>query len=225
MDIPAIILNCKTYKQVDGKKALDIARICEEVAAETGASMILCPPNVEFSMVASSVDIPVFAQNVDIWDGSVRTGGVTMTQIKEAGGAGLLINHSEARRLLADIESLITTARSMDLDTIVCSNNVNTSRAAAAMGPDFVAMEPPELIGGDISVTSADPGIVKTTVEEVARISPDVRVLTGAGVKTKDDVRMALELGTHGVLLASGVVKAKDHKAVLMSLAEGLMQK
>lgn len=224
MDLPVIILNCKTYSQVDGVGSLDLARICQKVEKETGASIAICPPQVELSRIASEVDIPVIAQNVDIWDGSVKTGGVTLTEIKAAGAKGLLINHSESRRLIADIESLISKSKELDLLTVVCSNNVNTSRGAAALGPDFVAMEPPELIGGDISVTSADPGIVKVTVEEVRKIDPHVRVLTGAGVKTKEDVRMALELGTEGVLLASGVVKSKDPEGVLLSLAEGLLR-
>ncbi len=224
MELPAIILNCKTYKQVDGRRSLELARICRDVHDETGASIIICPPQVELSRIASEVDIPVMAQNVDIWDDSVSTGSVTLTEVKETGATGILINHSEARRLLFDIEALVSGAAELGLETVVCSNNVNTSKAAAALGPDFVAMEPPELIGGDISVTSADPGIVKDTVEEVKKINPEVKVLTGAGVKTKEDVKKALDLGTRGVLLASGVVKAKDPKKVLLSLTEGLLQ-
>ncbi|MFO8051499.1 MAG: triose-phosphate isomerase [Thermoplasmatota archaeon] len=222
MRTPTIILNMKTYCHVDGKKALEMARTCQYVAEETGGSIVVSPPNVELSRIASEVNIPVFAQNVDIWDSTVRTGSVTISEIKEAGAHGLLINHSECRRTLADIQALIEKARKLDLVTIVCSNNVETSKAVAALGPDFVAMEPPELIGGDTSVTSADPDIVKDTVKAVASIDDSIKVLTGAGVKTRDDVRMAIELGTHGVLLASGVVKAEDPKKVLLSLASGM---
>ncbi|MBN1389760.1 MAG: triose-phosphate isomerase [Candidatus Thermoplasmatota archaeon] len=222
MELPVIILNFKTYPCVDGEGALELARACEEVARETGKSIVVCPPMVELSRVAAGVSIPVFAQNVDVWDGSVTTGSTTLSAVKAAGASGILINHSESRRKLSDIEALIRKAREMGLTTIVCSNNVETSRAAAVMGPDLVAMEPPELIGGDISVTTADPGIVKDTVEALSRIAPDVKVLTGAGVKTREDVSMALKLGTCGVLLASGVVKARDPKGVLLSLAQGL---
>jgi triosephosphate isomerase len=221
MEVPVIVVNFKTYTHVDGDKALELAKICEEVARETGKNIVVCPPMVELSRMAKEVFIPVFAQNVDIWDSSVKTGGTTLAEIKAAGAQGLLINHSECRRKLADIEFLIKGAKELGLTTIVCSNNVETSKASAVMGPDFVAMEPPELIGGDISVTTADPGIVKDTVEAVSELAPDVKVLTGAGVKTQEDVRMAIELGTYGVLLASGVVKSQDPKAVLLSLAEG----
>ena len=86
------------------------------------------------------------------------------------------------------------------------------------MGPTFIAVEPPELIGGDVSVTNADPAIVSDTVAVVKSVNPGVRVLCGAGVKNGADVAKAIELGAEGVLLASGVTKAQDVDAVLADL-------
>ena len=51
--------------------------------------------------------------------------------------------------------------------------------------PDYVAVEPPELIGGDISVTTADPTIVSGTAAAVREISKQVGILCGAGVKKR----------------------------------------
>ena len=82
----------------------------------------------------------------------------------------------------------------------------------------MIAVEPPGLIGGDVSVTTADPAIVSGTVDAVIAVDPEIAVYCGAGVKTGDDVRTAMDLGAHGVLLASGVVKAKDPEAVLRDL-------
>ena len=45
-----------------------------------------------------------------------------------------------------------------------------------------------------------------------------MKVLTGAGIQTGDCVRIALDLGTSGVLLASSVVKAEDPAKVLRDL-------
>jgi len=222
MELPVIIVNFKTYPHVDGKKSLELSRTCERVSKRTGASIAVCPPLPELSLIASAVDIPVLSQNIDSAESRARTGSVTLSAVREAGAVGTLINHSECRRTLADIESIVSACRREKLTTIVCSNNIETSRAVSLISPDFVAMEPPELIGGDISVTSADPDIVKGTVDRVREVSPDVKVLTGAGVKTAEDVRVALELGTVGVLLASGVVKSKDPASVLESLASGL---
>ena len=103
-----------------------------------------------------------------------------------------------------------------------CAADVNEAHKLAELGPTFIAVEPPELIGGDISVTTADPAIVSNTVDAVRSINPNVRVLCGAGVKDGNDVRTAVQLGAHGVLLASGVTKAENVDAVLANLVQGL---
>lgn len=73
--------------------------------------------------------------------------------------------------------------------SIVCTNNVETSAAAAALSPDFVAVEPPELIGSGIPVSKAKPEVVENTVEAVKTVNPDVRVLCGAGISSGEDVK------------------------------------
>jgi triosephosphate isomerase len=219
---PIVIVNFKTYAEVEGEKCLALARICDKVASENGVSIGIAPPLIELSKIASEVEIPVFSQHIDIRKSDPRTGHVTLRSIKAAGCAGTLLNHSERRLILADLEDLISGAKENRLITIVCTNNTGTSRAVAPLEPDYIAMEPPELIGGDISVTTANPGIVQDAVKAVKDISKDVKVLTGAGVKTSADLKKALELGCAGVLLASGVVKAKDPKAALISLCSGI---
>jgi triosephosphate isomerase len=103
-----------------------------------------------------------------------------------------------------------------------CAANVEEAKALAKLGPTFIAVEPPELIGGDISVTTADPSIVSDTVSAVKSVNPDVRILCGAGVKNGNDVAKAIELGAEGVLLASGVTKASDALSVLEDLVSSL---
>jgi triosephosphate isomerase len=149
------------------------------------------------------------------------TGHITAASLKAAGAAGSLINHSERRLRLAEIDASITACRQSGLKSIVCTNNVSTTRAAAAMGPDFVAIEPPELIGSGIPVSKADPQIVSKSIEAVKRIAPDVGVLCGAGITHGEDLKAALDLGSQGVLLASGIIKAKDQRKALEDLVAG----
>ena len=222
MRTPAIVINFKAYPEVCGEKGLELGRLCQEVALETGKEIVVAPQQCDLALFARDLTIPVFAQHIDAASPGGRTGHVTALAIKEAGAGGTLINHSERRMQLADIEAAIVAARKEGLTTIVCTNNLQVSRAACALAPDFVAVEPPELIGGDISVTTADPGIVEGTVKALRDLDPGVKTLTGAGVKTGVDVAKAIELGTDGVLLASGVVKAADVRAVLLDLAGGL---
>ena len=222
LELPVIVVNFKVYSEVEGPGATLLAKECEAVAAQTGASLAVCPPMVELSTVARAVTIPVLSQHVDAKPPGSITGHVPPQSVKAAGAGGSLINHSEHRMVLADIAAAVKACRALGLISIVCTESAETSAAVAAYSPDYVAVEPPELIGGDVSVTTADPQVVSRTVELVRKVDPQVKVLCGAGVKNGADVKAALGLGASGVLLASGVVKAKDVKAVLLDLISGL---
>ena len=219
---PTIVLNVKTYAEATGNKAYELASLMDTIAQETGTSMAIAVQATDLTTCAQKVGIPVFAEHIDPIKPGSHTGWSLPEAIKAAGAAGTLINHSEHRLKLADIDVCITRAKELELDHIVCSNNVETSKAIAAFSPHFIAVEPPELIGGDISVTTADPGIVSGSVNAVKNIDEKVKVLCGAGVKNGKDVVKAIELGVDGVLLASGIVKAKNKEKVVRDLASGL---
>jgi len=151
-----------------------------------------------------------------------HTGSTLAEAAADAGATGTLINHSENRLKLADIDGSIEAAERTDLETIVCANNPEQIGAAAALGPDSVAVEPPELIGTGTPVSKADPDIVTDAVEAAAAVDDSVDVLCGAGISTGDDVISAQDLGATGVLLASGVAKADNPRAALEDLVEPL---
>ena len=218
MKKPMIVLNFKTYSESMGAKAVNMARYCEEVSMDSGVEIIACPQIPDIFMVAGSVKIPVFAQHIDSAGTGSYTGHITADCVRTAGARGTLINHSERRLLLSEIDSAIQSAKKEGLITIICANNIAVASAAAALTPDFVAVEPPELIGSGKPVSKANPEIVSGSVNAVKNINPAVKVLCGAGISTGDDVAAAIELGTVGVLLASGVIKAKDPKAALYDL-------
>jgi triosephosphate isomerase len=216
-----IVLNFKTYRESTGEQAVRLARICEDISRDYAVQMIVAPQVADISAVASAVKIPVYAQHVDGVGFGGFTGHVTAACIAGAGASGSLINHSERRLKLADIEASISACRQAGLKSIVCTNNVATTRAAAALQPDYVAVEPPELIGSGIPVSKADPDVVTDSVKAVKAISPQVGVLCGAGITHGEDLSSALALGTEGVLLASGIIKAKDQRKALEDLVAG----
>ncbi|MDO9516537.1 MAG: triose-phosphate isomerase [Methanosarcinaceae archaeon] len=213
-----IVLNLKTYLEGTGEGAVKIAKACRDVAESSGVDIGIAPQLADIYRVASQVNIPVFSQHLDGVGAGGFTGHAFARSIKDAGAIGTLINHSERRLTLADIDASITAAKNAGLITIVCTNNIATTAAAAALAPDYVAVEPPELIGSGIPVSQADPQVVTGSVDAVARINPNVKVLCGAGISKGEDLKAALQLGSVGVLLASGIVKAKDPKAALEDL-------
>jgi triosephosphate isomerase len=219
---PLVILNFKTYLESTGLNALKLAKASEEVADETGVAIAVATQAADLWNISREVNIPVFAQHVDAIDAGGHTGSILLESVKQAGAQGTLINHSEQRMELADMDVVVKKAAQADMVSVVCTNNVDTSAAAATLQPDFVAIEPPELIGSGIPVSQAEPEVVEGSVEVIHDINPEVGVLCGAGISTGDDMKAALELGTEGVLLASGIILADDPKEALLGLVSKL---
>jgi triosephosphate isomerase len=220
LPVPMIIVNFKTYIESTGKRAAELAKKAEKVNEETGVSVGVAPQFADIRNIANMVKIPVFAQHVDPIKPGGYTGHVLVESIKEAGAIGTLINHSERRLKLSEIDEAVRIVRENDLVSVVCANNPTTSAAVATLEPDIIAIEPPELIGTGIPVSKAKPEVVTDTVKLVRKVNSRVTILCGAGISHGEDVAAALRLGTQGVLVASGIVKAKDPYAIMREFAD-----
>jgi triosephosphate isomerase len=219
-ETPMIVVNFKTYLEATGKKAVELAKKAEKISRETNIFIGVAPQFADIKAVAEAVEIPVFAQHIDPIKPGSYTGHVLAESVKEAGGVGTLINHSERQLRLSDISEIINIAREKGLISLVCANTPAISAAVAALKPDIIAVEPPELIGTGIPVSKAKPEVVTGTVRLVREINMNVTLLCGAGISHGEDVSVALKLGTQGVLVASGIVKAKDQYRILLEFAE-----
>ena len=212
-----ILVNLKAYPC----DPVEVATAARDVAAASDVRIAVSPQAADLSRVADT-GVETWAQHVDPVDTGSHTGSTLPEAVADAGATGTLINHSERRLRLADVDGAVRAAERAGLETCVCANNPAQIRAAAALGPDGVAVEPPALIGGDVSVATADPGIVEDAVAAAADVDESVAVYCGAGISSGADVETARELGASGILLASGVAKADDPRAALDALAEPL---
>ena len=224
LQTPIIIVNFKTYLEATGKKAVELAKKAEMVSKETQICIAVAPQFVDIVPVAKAVEIPVFAQHIDPIKPGSCTGHVLVEAVKEAGAFGTLINHSERQLNLSDIDATIKLAREKNLVSCVCVNTPSVSAAVAALKPDIVSIEPPELIGTGIAVSKAQPAVVTDTVKLVRAINGSITILCGAGISSGEDVAVALKLKTQGVLVASGIVKAKDPYVMLREFADSAKQ-
>lgn len=218
MDTPIVILNYKTYLESSGIKALELAHDLESAASESGITMVAAPQAADIYRIIEETSLPIFAQHIDPISPGGHTGSSLINTLIDAGISGSLINHSEQRMKLADIDEVVKQCRANDIESCVCTNNIDTSKAIAALGPDAVAVEPPELIGTGIPVSQAQPEVVEDSVKGVKAINKKVKVLCGAGITTGDDMKAAMDLGADGVLLASGIIKAESPKDALLDL-------
>jgi triosephosphate isomerase len=220
LQTPVIIVNFKAYTESTGNRAVELAKKAERASKETGINIVVAPQFTELWRVAEAVEIPVFAQHIDPIPPGAFTGQVQADAVKEAGAIGTLINHSERQLKLADIEVVVRLAREKNLVSCVCTNNPSVSAAVAYLQPDIISIEPPELIGTGVAVSKAQPEAVTNTIQLVRKVNDHAVILCGAGISHGEDVSVALKLGTQGVLVASGIVKAKDPYTVLREFAD-----
>jgi triosephosphate isomerase len=219
MEAPLVVVNFKTYTSA---LAIAAERLGKQMAAvNTNARMVAVTSAFDLSSVSSIEGLEVWSQHLDPVGQGSHTGWLEPETAIARGAVGTIINHAEHKVSLDHVRDLMAMLPE-GFPICACAANVTEARALAKLGPTFIAVEPPELIGGDISVTTADPTIVSDTVAAVKEVNPNVRVLCGAGVKNGQDVATAIALGAEGVLLASGVTKADDPQAVLEDLVSQL---
>ena len=218
---PMLLINFKTYEQGTGKKALALAKSSDSIARKTGVNIVLSVQPTDLKGIAGNVSIPVYAQHMDPIKPGSHTGWILPEALKDAGAKGTLINHSEHNIDKKSVSLNIGRCRELGLVSVCCAATPRIAKELAAFGPDFIAIEPPELIGGDVSVSEARPEIISDTVKAVKKVNPKVRVLCGAGVNSTEDVKKARELGAEGVLVASAIVKSNNPDKVIKALIEG----
>ena len=218
---PIIITNFKVYEQSTGADAVELAKEHERIMNETGVAFAVAGQAMDLGMLASAVSIPVLAQHVDGVGYGAHTGSIPVEIAHAMGVDGSILNHSEHRISDTQIECALEDLREFGMLSVVCAENVEEGHKFIQMGADFVAVEPPELIGGTVSVSTAKPELIEEAVNVIGR----GRVIVGAGIKTAEDVATAIKLGAAGVLVASGVVKAEKPVDALRELARLIAKK
>ena len=218
---PLLIVNLKEYDEVLGDRPITIAKIARKLFDKYKINILIAPPDPMIDNI-SKITLTL-SQHIEPYEPGAHTGALLAKEVKELGAIGSIINHSEKRIHVEDIKKCIELCKEYDLISIVCAQNSKEAGELAKFNPDFIAVEPPELIGVDISVSTAKPDIIKDSVNEVKKNSSRTYLLCGAGVKNKDDVKKAIELGAKGILVASGVVKSPDIENAIEELIKGMI--
>jgi len=208
--IPVLVLNLKNYQEIFAKNALKIALEAQKISQKYSIDIIICPPNPLLYYLSNELDIPVFAQHVDYAKIGSSTGAIVPELLNSIGITGSLINHSEKRIPLNQIESIVKKFKELDLSSLVCAQTVEEVKLISQLDPDLIAIEPPELIGSGRSVSKVNPNIITDSVNAANSINSNVDILCGAGIMNSDDVKIALNLGSKGILIASGVVQSDN---------------
>ena len=223
LDKPFLIINCKNYLEASGEEARRLAQVSEEVSRENNVDIIICPPIPFTSEICNSVNIPVFTQHVDSDKVGSSTGAIIPEVAKKAGVMGSLVNHSEKRVDPAKISAAVQRLRENGLVSVVCARTPSEVADFAGFSPDFVAIEPPELIGSGVAVSTSKPEVITDSIKAALSTNPKVKVVCGAGIVDGKDVEAAIKLGSSGVLVASGIVKSQDWKRKISAKVKHLI--
>ncbi len=221
---PLVVVNFKTYTEAAGERAVKLAKIIADVGQENGVSVAVAPQAFDLYKIAKEVGIPVLAQHLDSFEPGKHTGWLLPEAAREAGAVGALVNHSEHALQLSVIDLIVKRLRGLGMVSLVCGRDVEASREVAALAPDMVAVEPPELIGTGRAVSKVKPEVVSDTVRGVHEVNPKVKVLCGAGIASGEDARLSLELGAEGVLLARAITCAPDPRAAILDIIQGVAE-
>jgi len=216
-----IFVNFKTYSQGSGEKAVQLAKICQEVAGERKISVVPLVQTFDIFRISQEVKIPLWLQHLDWHPQGQYTGWLNLEGALEAGAGGTILNHSEHKLPFGTIRRTIKRIKKTNpqFQVLVCCRSLGQAERLVKLKPDFLAYEPPELIGGEVSVSEYNP----TAIAHFVEICGETPAIIGAGIKNKNDVKIGLKLGAKGILVSSHIVLAENPKEVLENLAEGFL--
>jgi triosephosphate isomerase (TIM) len=214
-----LIINLKNYLEISGDTILSLAREAEKVSERTDTEIILSPPQVLLAWVVKNTKLSVIAQHVDIQQPGPSTGFSIPETLKNAGAIGSLLNHSEHPLTKEIVKNLIQRLRNLGLLSIVCAKNLSELKDISAMSPDYVAIEPPELIGTKKSIATEKPSLITDSSQYLKSVANGPGLICGAGINSSEDIRIAIDLGSKGILAASSVVKSNNWYEKIYELA------
>jgi len=216
------IINCKNYDEISGDKIIKLAKISQKISKKYKIPIAIAPPHHLIPLI-TKFNVIVLAQHLDDKKIGSTTGFMIPEIVKKSKINGAIINHSEHRIPEQEIKNLIKRLKHLKLKTVLCVKNINESKKYAKLNPTFIAIEPPELIGTGRAISTERPQLITKAVDSVKSAKNSTKLLCGAGIVSGNDVTRAKQLGSKGILVASGIVKAKNWEKIIEEFSRALV--
>lgn len=215
-----IFVNFKTYEQGTGRRAVELTKIIEEVAHETQIKIIPVVQAADIKEVVTASSLEIWTQKIDSVEMGAHTGAIIAESVLEDGAVGTFLNHSEAKFPSFDeLAKASDRATAVGLKRLIFAADINELRDTSSLSPDYLAYEPPDLVGSETVSVASRPEIIKEA-SEISRLA-GIPLVVGAGVHSTDDVKKCVESGAVGIAVASDILKAENPKQELINLTEG----
>jgi triosephosphate isomerase len=216
------IINCKNYDEISGGKIIKLAKISQRISKKYKIPIAIAPPHHLIPLIVN-FNVIILAQHLDDKKVGGTTGYMIPEIVKKSKINGSLINHSEHRISEKEIKNLVKRLKRLRLKTVLCVKNVNELKKYLKLNPTFIAIEPPELIGTGKAISTERPQLITNAVDTVKSVKNSTKLLCGAGIVSGNDVARAKELGSKGILVASGIVKAKNWEKIIDEFSRALV--
>ena len=204
---PLIVINLKTYQQ--GKASIKIAKEIEKV----DRNIILGVQASDVYEIARKTKLRVYSQHVDYFIPGRNTGYILPEAVKKDGAVGTFLNHSEHKLNYEILKKTILRCKRIGLKILVFASSIREAEKIQELKPDYLVIEPPELVGGKKSVSKTKPKVIEKMKKRIR-----MKFLVGAGINTKEDIEIALKLGAAGIAISSVITKAKNPSKKLREL-------
>tara|TARA_Y100000310_G_scaffold344684_1_gene458788 strand:- start:3333 stop:3977 length:645 start_codon:yes stop_codon:yes gene_type:complete len=207
-----IIVNYKNYKF--GRDSVQLSKKIERNLGK----IIVCPSSLDLLQVKKETGLKVFAQHVSGKDKGRNTGWLTVDGLKEVGIGGTLVNHSEHKIQVKEIDQILVKCSALNLKAIVCCGSLKEVKQIMKLTfkPWAIAYEDPKLVGSGLPITKFKTRRVRKFASML--IGSGVLPLCGAGISSARDVKAAKSLGCKGVLISSAIAKSKSPEQLLQKL-------
>ena len=216
------IINCKNYDEISGEKIITLAKISQRISKKYKIPIAIAPPHHLIPLI-TKFNVIILAQHLDDKKVGSTTGFMIPEIVKKSKIDGSLINHSEHRISEKEIKNLVKRLKHLRLKTVLCVKNVNELKKYLKLNPTFIAIEPPELIGTGKAISTERPQLITKAVTDVKSAKNSTKLLCGAGIVSGKDVTRAKELGSKGILVASGIVKARNWEKIIDEFSRALV--
>lgn len=207
-----------------GDAALKLALYADGVSDKYNVQVIFTPQAVDIWNIAHHTkNILVFAQHMDSIPIGRGIGSILPEAVKAAGAVGVLLNHSEKRLTMDELNRTIQRAEQVGLASMACADNLEDALVIARMNPNIIIVESPELIGvGRRAVGDCE--MIARTNKLVHQINPDILILHGAGISSGKDVYDIIAAGSQASGSTSGILNAKDPYAMLEEMIHSVRE-
>jgi len=216
------IINCKNYEEIAGEKIVKLAKVVEKISKKYKIKIAIAPPHHQLEKI-NNRKIILLAQHIDIKKIGSTTGYIIPELLKKSNVHGSIINHSEHRIPLNEIKESVIRLKKLKMISIVCVKNVQEVKKILKLKPDYIAIEPPELIGSGRAISNEKPELITKAAQVIKASKNQTKLLCGAGIISRDDVKKSVELGSKGILVASGIIKVKNWEKIITDFSKAML--